>query len=804
MRRRALGNLPAEVSSFVGRRDAIAYVRRTLGDARLVTLTGPGGVGKTRLATQVARSVARAYPDGVWLVECADLREPALLVHLVVSALGITDHSSHSSEQAIRLHLANRQLLLVFDNCEHVIDACARLVLELLEAAPDVRVIATSREPLCVPGEHLCRVAPFPVAHLSDSALPGDQFRCGAAGDPEADSPSSREAVELFEQRAAAVAAGFRVDAGNEKAVEALCARLDGIPLAIELAAARVRSLTPQKMLEHLNDSYSVLTSQTRGRAVRHQTLRALVDWSYNLCSDCQRALWARAAVFPGSFDLGAAASVCGGDGQDPSLVIETILELVDKSIVARETRSGRDRYRMLETLRQYGTSKLGPAENDLVRRRHRDYFASLVEDAEAGFSAASDQKRWATALNDERTNLRSALEYSVGTDGEAAVGLRMASDLWFVWVRGAAREGSYWLDRALASEAGSKKQRGQALRVRAWMAALQGDRCNGRAAVEEAQLIAADLRDEHLAALADQAAGEVAFAGGDLATAAASFEKAIAYHRRTQKWSAVALLSLAQLGWIKGLQGNTESGARLGDECRIRSERCGNVWSLSWAYWVLGALAWTNGDRCLAEKHIRESLTIRTQIEDWLGIPFAIEILAWISQHDDPDRSAKLLGVNESLWVPIGLPLFGFAPLTAMHEQCSRKLRQALGDAAFEDAYDVGKRLSPIDSVGLALGEAATPEPLVLHAVSVLTSREREVANLVAQGMSNREVATALIISQRTAESHVQRILTKLGLNSRTQIARSVLEAEATRTSHTSDFLTPVARRWSRSSVPK
>ena len=299
MRRRALGNLPAEVSSFVGRRDAIAYVRRTLGDARLVTLTGPGGVGKTRLATQVARSVTRAYPDGVWLVECADLREPRLLGHLVVSALGITDHSSHSSEQAIRHHLADRQLLLVFDSCEHVIDACARLVFELLEAAPDVRVIATSREPLCVPGEHLYRVSPFPVAHLSDSALPGDQFGLGATGDPEADSPSSREAVELFEQRAAAVAADFRIEASNEKAVEALCARLDGIPLAIELAAARARSLTPQRMLEHFNDSYRVLTSQTRGPTMRHQTLRALFDWSYHLCSDRQRALWAPGGCLP-------------------------------------------------------------------------------------------------------------------------------------------------------------------------------------------------------------------------------------------------------------------------------------------------------------------------------------------------------------------------------------------------------------------------------------------------------------------------------------------------------------------------
>ncbi|WP_167374121.1 ATP-binding protein [Mycobacterium paraffinicum] len=773
------GNLPAEVSGFIGRREAIADLKRMLGTARLITLIGPGGVGKTRLATRVARSVARAYPDGTWLAQCGDLREPVLLGHLVVSALEITDRALDTAELTIRNHLANRRLALVLDSCDHLIDASAKLVNEILHAAPDVQVIATSREPLCVPGEHIYRVLPFPVADLSRCRQSSAHYDDSAAPDA-VWRPSSREVLDLFEQRAVAADPDFRITASNEDDIAHLCAHLDGLPLAIELAAARVRSMTPQKMLEHLHKTNNIVTSRARGSTTRHQTLRSLIDWSYDLCSQHQRLLWVRSSVFPGSFDLDAAAAICGDDSQSRGNVIETMIELVDKSIVTRENFNGRDRYRLLETLRHYGAERLDPADGDRIRRRHRDYFASLVEHAEANFSAGTDQQRWASALDDELANLRGALEFSLGPEGEAGAALDIATRLWFVWVRGAAREGSYWLDRALTTGAGAKMKRAQALCIRAWIAALQGDQANGRVAIEHAQAIAGDLDDEHLWALVAQACGEVAFISDDLTAAVTWLERAASYYRRAGEWSAITLLSLAQLGWIKGLQGDHQGGATLGHECRTRSESCGNDWSLSWAYWVLGTLAWTSGDHRLAETQIIDSLTIRTEIHDWLGIPFALELLAWICQREEPRRSARLLGVNESLWDRIGLPLFGSAPLTAVHRKCCTELREALGDDAFTEAFDLGARLNAEESLMLALRRQRESTPRNPGLTATLTRREQEIAQLVAQGLSNREVATALVISQRTAESHVHRILLKLGFTSRTQIALAVINHQA------------------------
>ncbi|WP_345444760.1 ATP-binding protein, partial [Actinoallomurus vinaceus] len=350
--------LPAEVTSFVGRRHEVAEVKRLLSVSRLVTLTGPGGVGKTRLAGRVGALLRRAFADGVWLVELADLANPDLLVPAVCEALRIRDHSARPAVEVLIDHLRDAQALVILDNCEHLVPECAVLVEALLRSAPRLRVLATSRQPLGVGSEQSLSVPTLPVTSDGDVGV--------VAGD----------AVRLFAERAEAVVPGFVVTEDNREAVERICRRLDGLPLGIELAAVRLRALSVQQLLARLDDRFRLLTSGSRAVLPRHQTLRALIDWSYGLCTEAERSVWARISVFSGGLDLEAAEQVCVGDGIAREDMLDLVGGLVDKSVLVREEHPGTVRYRLLETIRQYGRERLiASGTEHLVQQRHRDYY---------------------------------------------------------------------------------------------------------------------------------------------------------------------------------------------------------------------------------------------------------------------------------------------------------------------------------------------------------------------------------------------------------------------------------------------
>ncbi|WP_020574124.1 ATP-binding protein, partial [Actinopolymorpha alba] len=339
------GNLPADSTSFVGRRTEQAEIKRLLSRSRLVTLTGVGGVGKTRLALRVAAGLQRAFPDGAWLVDLARLSDPRLLGQAVVEALEIRESSPRDPMGILSDHLRQRRLMMVLDNCEHLLEECAVLADRLLRAAPYVQILATSRQALNLPTEQTMAVPPLSLPE-QDGGIPSvptlEQF----------------EAVALFTERATAAHRHFILSEDNKDAVVGICQRLEGIPLAIELAAARLRSLSPEQILERLDDRYRLLTAGPKNVAPRHQTLRALIDWSYDLCTPAEQRFWARSAIFAGSFDLAATEAVCADDTQ-PEDVIDLVTELIDKSILVREEHAGQARYRQLDLIRQYGRHRL-------------------------------------------------------------------------------------------------------------------------------------------------------------------------------------------------------------------------------------------------------------------------------------------------------------------------------------------------------------------------------------------------------------------------------------------------------------
>src|SRR6516164_504795 len=370
---RVTGNLPAELTTFVGRRGELAEVRRLLAGSRLVTLTGVGGVGKTRLALRAAAGLARAFRDGVWLVQLDQLRDQALVAQAVAGALGLQDRAGYAQAAALADYLSARQLLLVLDNCEHLVDAAAKLADLLLRAAAGLRVLATSREALTTDGETVLAVPPLAAPEAGRRLTVAELARFPAAG--------------LFAERAAQVVPGFALNEANMAAVAGICGRLEGLPLAIELAAAQTRVLSPEQIDARLGDRLGLLTRGGRARPARQQTLRASIEWSWELCTRAERLLWARCSVFAGGFELDAAEDICADDRLAAGDVLDLLAALASKSILAVEHGEGVARYRLPETLREYGQERLRESgEDTALRRRHRDWHEQLARRADTGW----------------------------------------------------------------------------------------------------------------------------------------------------------------------------------------------------------------------------------------------------------------------------------------------------------------------------------------------------------------------------------------------------------------------------------
>ena len=752
--RTGLGN---ELTSFVGRGREVAEVRKILRRARLVTLTGVGGVGKTRLAGRIVCEVRDEFADGAWFVDLTRASEPALLANVVAETLGVSDQSARSPEAPLIDYLADRKLLLILDNCEHLLQACAALVNEVLQTAAGVVVLATSREPLGVLGEYSWTVPPMSMPDLANVAPSRGGYVYG------------HEALDLFAERARAVRPEFTLDSASRTAAAELCQRLDGLPLAIELAAVRLRALSIEQIVTRLGDRYRLLCTGNRGGPARHQTLRAAVDWSFDLCTEREKTMWARLAIFAGAFDLADAEAVCAGDGIARRDVLDLLSDLIDKSIVLREGTDEAPRYRLLETIKAYGREKLADAGAEVaLRRRHRDHYLDLALRSEKDWFG-SDQLRWRDRLANAQANFWSALDFCLTTPGEALVGLRMVGALIFYWnACGYLKDGRYWLDRALQAAPETSPEKAKALWVNGYVAMTQGDNAAAMRAFDECVELARQLDDPVARAFCLQFRGSAEQFKGNLAEAEVMLADAVDFHREAGVVNSLTVLAAAQLGFVSCLTGKADRAIVLCEECNAVSQVHGEQWASSWAHWVLGLARWTLGDYPPAATALNQSLAAKHALDDKLGMSACVELLAWVSfEEGDVRRACRLFGAAVALWASVGHPLFGSAELLAIHDRYEQRVREALGCKAFERLHEHGRQMEN-DQVMAFACEGTTPpddEPR-------LTRRERQVAELVAEGLSNKQIAARLVISQRTAEGHVENVLSKLGFQSRAQVA--------------------------------
>jgi non-specific serine/threonine protein kinase len=756
------GRLPAELTSLVGRRAEIAEISGLLSAARLVTLTGVGGAGKTRLAIRVAALRRRAFPDGVWLVDLAPVEDAAAVELAIAEALDVFDQTDRPVSEVLTGYLRGRQLLLVLDNCEHVVDACAWFAGRVLREAPGLRLLCTSRQPLGLVGEHVWPVPPLAVP---------DPAQCSPAG-----VHGQYAAVELFATRAAA-AAGFEVTAANQPAVVEVCRRLDGLPLAIELAAAQLRSRSIHQVAATVSNGLSLLAAR-HAIPSHHRTMQASFDWSFALCSGAEQVLWTRLAVFHDSFDLQAAEFVSA----DPRLPADTMLDvlsgLVDQSVLVREETAGRARYRLLETMRQYGLQRLatdGESQELALRRRHRDWYLRLAQRFDADWFGPR-QLDWLARLRHERGNLHAALRFSLNTPGEAPAGLELATHLLNYWyVSGLLHEGRHWLERALAASADPTPTRAAALNALCRITTAQGDLSASRAHAEELRALAHRLGDLRVWAVTHRAIGLTAMIGNDLPTAFDELTQAVALADRIGENTMTAAMAHLSLAMTTLFLGNPQQAAAICDQTRALCQANGELWWLSQTFSAASHIAIYAGDLPRATDCTRKALELATTMGNVVLVAVCVERFGWIAEaNGDHERAARLLGAADRMWQRIGRVLYGAAKWLRGHDACVGNARAALGDTRYQAAFTSGTALNFDQAVAYALGRAparhttTTPAP---GPAPALTRREQQVAELVAEGLSNRQIAAQLVISQRTAESHVENILRKLGLTSRTQI---------------------------------
>lgn len=715
-------HLPAETTSFVGRTAELSAIDVLLGETRLVTLTGVGGVGKSRLALRAARRAERVFAQGARMIQLAPLRESSLLGAVLLEELCLADQSTRPAEDVVAEWLADKQLLLVLDSCEHLVEACARLVRTLLDAAPRLRVLVTSRQPLGLPGERILEVCPLPV--------PPPPTGGNAA-------PEYSDALALFADRAATSAAtsasgstsgsasGYEPGAAGQASAAAVCRRLDGIPLAIELAAAQLGELSVEQLNDRLQHRFEALIVQDGAPITdlpRHRTLRTTIGWSHELCEPLERLLWARLSVFIGGFDLSGARAV-GAGGPISAGEVERLLDgLAAKSLLRRRTDAGHGtgtvgppRYSMLDTVREYGAHwlrELGEAE--AARRRHRDFYRELMLRADAEWMGPH-QVFWYTRLAADHVNLRTALDFCL-TRGEGPAALEMGGALWFFWFAcGFAREGRHYLEQALDLCREPGPERSKALWACGLAAIGQGDR-------DAAFRLASALResvggagapDAHAASYLECAAltlsGDQRRAAALLDAVRESADEAGEGNGGGAFREAWLLLKVTH-SFVHVHRGNFAAAADTADELCARSEQLGERWMRAWAEYTRALASAGLGHPSEAAAHARRALEGKALLHDSLGTVMVIDLLASTAAASDRGRhAARLLGIGQHLWQAIGPSQMGMPELRAARRESELLSRKSIGDTAYEEEYRTGLDAGAADGVAYAL--AATPQ---------------------------------------------------------------------------------------------
>ena len=815
-------NLPAQRSSFVGRERETLEVKRELATTRLLTLTGTGGSGKTRLALEVARDLVGAYPDGVWLVEFAPLSEEALVPKAVAEALKISERPTEPLADTLADVLRDRRLLLILDNCEHLLEATALLVDRLLDSCPRVRILATGREALRVEGEARWLVPPLSAPE--------------SRGTPPSEELERYESVRLFVERARGRDPAFSLGQRNALAVAEICAKLEGIPLAIELAAARVGTLSLEQIAERLGGSLELLTRGGRTAVPRQRTLKGALDWSHDLLSEPEGIVFRRLSPFAGGWTLEASEAVASGEGVAEGEVLNLLYGLAEKSLVVAEGigEGDRVRYRLLEPVRQYALEKLEEGgEDEETRRRHADYFLALAEEAEPRLWGPGDRE-WLDRLEEEHDNIRAAFSWALGR-GEVELSLTLGGALATFWrAHGHLGEGRRWLEEALAKD---DRRASLAARIRALEALFrltfeQWDHDRVQSIAQEAMELSAEAEiGSSLAASLRTVMGGAAWVRGDYERARGLLEESLAFSRKVDDKAEIAnaLMFLAltmdslddparakeiyeegivlcreaghiyrlthflmNLGYSLLLEGEYERGATLSEEAAALCREHGYKGRCQDALDNLGWAALLQEQHERGRSYFEESLAISKELGDKLTPSSSLEGMACLSAAEgEASRAARLFGAAQALLEAVGAVAFEPTPEEeAWREPYLGAARSQLGEAAWGETLARGRAMTLQEAIEYALSEeepSATAAPSSTTSQTSpssaperpggLTSREVEVLGLVATGMTNAQVAQRLFLSPRTVETHLTSIYHKLGVTSRSAATRFALE---------------------------
>jgi len=795
-------NLPVPLSSFVGREEDLARIAGALQrDQQLLTLVGPGGVGKTRLALELARRSLAGFPGGTWFVDLSAVLSPELVPATVASVLSLEESSGAEFMAAIARRFEGRRTLLLLDNCEHLHDACARFATTALGAVPALVILATSREALGVRREHVSAVEPLQIPGDAETVAPEQLDRYSA--------------LRLWHERAAQVAPGFAYTAGNAKWAIEVCRRLDGIPLAIELAASRLSSMTGEDILTRIDARVPALGKRDSVRVPRQQTLRALIDWSYELLDEPQRALFRRLSVFAGGWDLEAAIAVCGESGGSGDDLVDCLVDLVDKSLVVFEAPAGPGRYRFLNTIWGYGREKLGESpEAETMAVRHAAWCQALATEAEENLRGP-DQAKWLRRLETEMPNLRAALAFCLETD--VTGGLELAGTLARFWRWNAHfAEGRRWLDRLLAAgaDAGPQaqalathgagmlafEQADYAVAIRrfdeaarhyevlndragkgdavSWLANIawrQGELARAAELHAQGLAIYRDLGDEHRTAAALNNLGLVRADQGDYAEARSLYEESLRINQRLGD-ELDSLRALHNLGMLSQYEGDWDRALAVQQDVLATARRLEHRGLAAIALLEVGKASLQLGDAGSAGLAYFEARDLFEEIADPARVLPCLEGLAMVAvELKECELAAELFGITSAGRDRLGTPIS--LPEAAIMEPYLAKAKAALGEERFtrvgRDASLGGFIDRQVARVREALARSGAKVAVRSDAddtPSILTTRESEILGLVAQGLTNQEMAERLVVSVRTVETHLGNIYGKIGVRGRSE----------------------------------